>query len=82
MSVKTFSIKTPPQVAAAAESWVQTPVKQAAAKPVKLTRFTVELDEELHHRMKMHCTQNRLTMSEFLRDVLNERFPHQSAPQQ
>lgn len=75
MSGKTFVLKTPPTVAAAAENWVQAPAKAEAAKPAKLTRFTVELDEELHFRMKMYCTQHRLSMADYIRDVLAERFP-------
>lgn len=75
MSGKTFVMKTPPQMAAAAESWVQTPAKVQAGKPAKLTRFTVEIDEELHFRMKIHCTSKRLSMADFIRDLLLEKFP-------
>ena len=75
MSGKTFVLKTPPTMAAAAESWVQTPAKTEQPKPVKLTRFTVELDEELHFRMKMYCTQHRLSMADYIRDLLAENFP-------
>lgn len=75
MSGKTFVLKTPATVAAAAETWVQAPAKAEAAKPAKLTRFTVELDEDLHFRMKMYCTQHRLSMADYIRDMLAEKFP-------
>jgi len=75
MSTKGFVLKTPPTVAAAAESWVQAPAKAEQSKPLKLTRFTVELDEELHFRMKMYCTKHRLSMADYIRDLLAERFP-------
>lgn len=73
MSAKGFVLKTPPTMAAAAENWVQAPAKEP--KPLKLTRFTVELDEELHFRMKMYCTKHRLSMADYIRDLLAERFP-------
>lgn len=75
MSAKGFVLKTPATVAAAAESWVQAPAKAEQPKPLKLTRFTVELDEELHFRMKMYCTKHRLSMADYIRDLLAERFP-------
>lgn len=75
MSAKGFVLKTPATVAAAAENWVQTPAKAEQPKPLKLTRFTVELDEELHFRMKMYCTKHRLSMADYIRDLLAERFP-------
>lgn len=78
MSAKGFVLKTPATVAAAAESWVQAPAKTEQPKPLKLTRFTVELDEELHFRMKMYCTKHRLSMADYIRDLLAERFPAQS----
>ena len=78
MSGKSFVLKTPPTVAAAAESWVQAPARAEASKPAKLTRFTVELDEDLHFRMKMYCTQHRLSMADYIRDLLAEKFPTQS----
>lgn len=79
MSAKGFVLKTPPTVAAAAESWVQAPAKTEVAKPLKLTRFTVELDEELHFRMKMYCTKHRLSMADYIRDLLAEKFPAMSS---
>lgn len=75
MSTKGFVLKTPPTVAAAAESWVQAPAKAEQPQPLRLTRFTVELDEELHFRMKMYCTKHRLSMADYIRDLLAEKFP-------
>lgn len=66
---KTVNLKTPVRPATP-DSWVTgTP---DVKKPI---RFTVEIDEALHKRMKLACVMEGITMADLVRRMLNEKFP-------
>ncbi|TFF17197.1 hypothetical protein E3C22_24275 [Jiella endophytica] len=71
----------------AAEAWVDqggqkegraplTMVPEAPEeKPRKMVRFTLDVDAELHSRMKVACAMKGEKMSDVLRAVLMKEFP-------
>lgn len=44
-------------------------------KPRKMVRFTLDVDAELHSRMKVACAMKGEKMSDVLRAVLAKEFP-------
>lgn len=46
-----------------------------AEKPRKMVRFTLDVDSELHSRMKVACAMKGEKMSDALRLVLEREFP-------
>lgn len=66
---KTFTLKTPTKPASA-DTWVSGQTE--SKKPI---RFTVEIDEALHRRMKVACVIEGITMADLVRRMLNEKFP-------
>lgn len=38
-------------------------------------RFTIDLPTELHQRIKIYCTMNKVTMKDRIIEILDEQFP-------
>ena len=85
---KKFAFKMPApvaQAADAAESWVQerkagatvTPLVQPA-EPMK--RFTIDVSEGLHKRIKMQCAARGAKMADVIRELLEQEFPKDAGP--
>ncbi len=51
---------------------VQAPAP-APSEPMK--RFTIDVSESLHKRIKMHCAGQGTKMADVLRDMLEREFP-------
>ena len=76
---KTVAFKRPSVTAPAnADAWIESgkDMARAPAEPAKrMVRFTLDVDAELHCRMKLHCVRQGKPMSDVLRAVLAEQFP-------
>lgn len=56
------------------DKWVDTGTV-TEPEPDKLTRFTIDLPNELHQRIKIYCTMNKVTMKDSIIEILDEKFP-------
>jgi ParG len=79
MSTKTIPFRQPASLTRPAEEWVGasspvTPVK-AAKSDAPTKRLTVDIPEELHRRIKMHCAGHGTQISDIIRDLLTKEFP-------
>jgi hypothetical protein len=84
MSKKTVMFKSPtPAVPATPDAWVGSrlgkdgtaevvPLEQPA-EPMK--RFTIDVEEGLHRRIKAQCANKGAKMADVIRDILNREFP-------
>jgi predicted DNA binding CopG/RHH family protein len=81
MSGKTVQFKMP--TSKSADAWVGQGVEPhlsaataAAAMPaVKMKRFTIDVPQDLHARVKVACAQRGLNMADELRRILEREFP-------
>lgn len=81
----TFTAKPKPaQPPATADAWVQQNGEAAAvaalaevavAKSEPMKRFTIDVSEELHKRIKAQCAQRGSKMADVIRDLLEREFP-------
>lgn len=80
---KTVSFAKPPRLTDA-DSWVTSPrpsdgseASQATdGKPIEpMKRFTIDVPESLHRRIKTACAQRGTRMADEIRDILNREFP-------
>ena len=46
-----------------------------APPPVKMKRFTIDVPQALHWRVKVACAQRGLNMADELRRILEREFP-------
>lgn len=53
-------------------------VKPSKIAKEKTTRFTLDVSEELHRRIKVACAERGQTIAEVMRDVLEREFPGKS----
>lgn len=68
---KTIAFKTPPK---AADAWVSD--REAPAAPSEpMKRFTIDVPESLHTRIKTQCAMRGQKMADVLRDLLEKEFP-------
>lgn len=63
------------------ESATVTPIKAAetpaaAAPKERLARFTFDVPESLHRRVKMQCAARGLKMTDIMREFLEREFPN------
>jgi hypothetical protein len=76
---KTVAFKRPlASPPANADAWIESgkDAKPATPEPPKrMVRFTLDVDAELHSRMKIHCVRQGKPMSDVLRAVLADQFP-------
>jgi len=91
MSRKTVPFKTPSAVTKAADGWVTsrqggaatvaegpeaatvTPFPQPAEEVMR--RFTIDVSDELHKRIKAQCALRGVKMADALREILEREFP-------
>jgi hypothetical protein len=83
--MKKISFTMPQGLADLRDAWVgdgaehpqpQPEQKQPRAGPMK--RFTIDVPEELHKRVKSECAKLGLKMNEVLREMLETRFGEKS----
>jgi ParG len=91
MSRKTVPFKMPPKPADPMESWVAnraggavaevhdsatvTPLPQPAEA---MKRFTIDVTEDLHKRIKAQCALRGIKMADVIREMLEREFPRTS----
>lgn len=68
--MKKIAFKTP---AKAADAWVSDRETTAPSEPMK--RFTIDVPESLHTRIKTQCAMRGQKMADVLRDLLEKEFP-------
>jgi hypothetical protein len=76
MSGKTVQFKIP--APKSADAWVGQGVEPhlaSAAAAVKMKRFTIDVPQDLHARVKIACAQRGLNMADELRRILEREFP-------
>ena len=76
MSGKTVQFKMP--AAKSADAWVGQGVEphlSAPAAAAKMKRFTIDVPQDLHARVKVACAQRGLNMADELRRILEREFP-------
>jgi len=87
MSRKTVSFKMPVNPADPAENWVanrgnaskaefpETAIVTQLSRPVEpMKRFTIDVSEELHKRIKAQCAMRGVKMADVIRDLLEREF--------
>lgn len=67
---KRINITARPKQNPAADQWVETRHAVAEEPSVKLKRLTIDLDPELHKRLKLHCFQQDVPIAELLRELI------------
>lgn len=68
---------------ASADAWIaeggeregRAPLQVVPEVPRKMVRFTLDVDAELHQRIKVACAMRGEKMSEVLRKVFEREFP-------
>ncbi len=86
MSKKTVAFKMPVRAADPAEAWVasrdgsETGSPSATVTPLvqpvePMKRFTIDVSEGLHKRIKMQCAARGAKMADVIRDLLEKEFP-------
>jgi hypothetical protein len=77
MSGKTVQFKMP--APKSADAWVGQGVEphlgSAPPPAVKMKRFTIDVPQDLHARVKIACAQRGLNMADELRRILEREFP-------
>ena len=89
--MKKVQFKTPaPKAADAAEAWITQKTADVAegageakviplhapAEPMK--RFTIDVSESLHKRIKSQCAMRGLKMADTIRELLEQEFPEKA----
>jgi hypothetical protein len=67
-----------------AEAWVQNRDMNATPQPAPapaepMKRFTIDVSESLHKRIKMQCASRSSKMADVIRDLLEREFPSTAA---
>ena len=77
MSTNTIPFRQPTTLTKPAEDWVGVaPAIVKLAKPDSPTkRLTVDIPEDLHRRIKVHCAGKGMQISDIVRDLLAKEFP-------
>ena len=79
MSGKVVSVKIPGFDQERAEAFVQAGIGAGTgAVPTtktKMKRFTIDVPQELHARVKIACAKRGLNMADELRKILEREFP-------
>jgi len=80
---KKVAFKMPIKAADPAEAWVQTrtaPEGGATVTPLvqpaePMKRFTIDVSEGLHKRIKAQCAMRGVKMADIIREMLEREFP-------
>lgn len=67
---------TKPVKSASPDAWVATKAALASEEPTK--RFTVDVPEALHKRVKVACALDGCTIADKVRELLAQHFPVKS----
>lgn len=63
-------------VSAGKETLLPPPAPAASSGPAEPTkRLTIDIVESLHKRIRLHCAENDVKMTDLVRDLLEARFP-------
>ena len=80
--MKSVAFKMPVKTPDPAYAWVQTrgadpeikaPAPEVPVEPMK--RFTIDVPESLHRRIKMQCAMRGEKMADVLRELFEREFP-------
>lgn len=69
---KTVTI-APKPTRTASQDWVEHRKVPKEPRPTK--RLTLDIDADLHRRMRIQCVEQGLVMAEEIRRLLEQRFP-------
>jgi len=69
---KQIRMTTRPKQSAAADQWVETRHEPVDEPSVKYKRLTIDLDPELHKRLKLYCFEHEIHVSVLLRDFIEQ----------
>lgn len=88
---KTVAFKVPaPRLASGADAWIASrgaeiggpeaathpaPVAPPAPPREKMARFTIDVPESLHRRIKAQCASRGIKMADMMRTLLEREFP-------
>jgi hypothetical protein len=68
-----------PEKPASADAWINQVREETAIRPPAgkkpTVRFTLDVDTDLHTRMKIECVRQGKKMSDVLRAILEREFP-------
>ena len=53
-----------------ADQWVETSITDATEPAFKPKRLTIDIDPELHTRLKLRCVRRDIRIADFLRDLI------------
>jgi hypothetical protein len=76
--MKRAAFKQPRQASTVADEWVkgdqaaEAPAQQLTPPKVAMTRLTIDLPADLHHRFKVACAEHRTRMVEEVRRFIEE----------
>ncbi len=76
--MKRASFKQPRPASAVADEWVkgdraaEAPAQQSTPPKVAMTRLTIDLPADLHHRFKVACAEHRTRMVDEVRRFIEE----------
>ncbi|MEZ5776648.1 MAG: plasmid partition protein ParG [Hyphomicrobiaceae bacterium] len=77
MTAKTIAFKSPVK---AANQWVESREGKAITPAGPTKRLTVDIDGDLHRRIKIDCAGRGLQISDLVRELLIEKFPKPAGP--
>lgn len=69
---KRISMTARPKQNLAADNWVETRAEPAAVRTPKPKRLTIDIDPDLHKRLKLHCFQQDIPIAELLREMIEQ----------
>jgi ParG len=79
---KTVAFKNPVRPVDPADTWVadrkadvETPPSTPEVPAEVMKRFTIDVPESLHTRVKVACAQRGLKMADVLREMMEREFP-------
>lgn len=76
MSKKSIAFARPAPKSENADEWV----KSKSRDPSETTkRFTIDVPETLHRRVKIRCAERGQKMSDVVRNLLEQQFPEQES---
>lgn len=78
MSRKTIPFKMPAKPTDPAERWVAEREAAPMAVPSpseSMKRFTIDVAEDLHKRIKAQCAMRGVKMADVMRELLEREFP-------
>jgi predicted DNA binding CopG/RHH family protein len=87
MSIKTASFKSAPTPTPSVKIWVHQNKTETSSAPCEVNttiatppaeimkRFTIDVSEDLHKRIKAQCAMRGAKMADVMREILEQKFP-------